>query len=407
MIAFKGIRVGLRTCLSRLIAGARSPATQREILVDISILWRRDAGTGIQRVVRALSEQMLQSDLGDYRLRFVAATRSKQYRYLEPDQNGQAGALRMGRSISASRGDIFLGLDLSSRLLPRHGRQVRAWRRKGVRICIVVYDILPAQHPEWFSNQQTDYFGRWLHFVGRHADQLLCISKSVALDLSDWLQQQGFSSPQRAIEICAFPLGGDLRQSRPSQGITDAEAQALDNLAGRKFVLMVGTLEPRKGHAIALNAFDRLLRDGSGKSPAFVIVGRKGWKSEDVEERICQHPHLNTDIFWFSDASDELLYHLYQQCTGVFFPSFAEGFGLPVAEALSHNRPVLIRNIPVFKEMTSPLITYFDRDDDIALAQSVTDWLKDVENEQKPCQQDAFTWQKSCEALLRHLKILT
>ncbi|NML13014.1 glycosyltransferase family 4 protein [Sphingobium sp. AR-3-1] len=376
-------------------------------MVDISILWRRDAGTGIQRVVRALSEQMLQSDLGDYRLRFVAATRRKRYRYLEPDQDGKADALRIGKRIFASRGDIFLGLDLSSRLLPRHGRQVRAWRRKGIRICIVVYDILPAQHPEWFNNQQTDYFGRWLHFIGRHADQLLCISKSVAQDLSDWLQQQGYSDPQRTIDICAFPLGGDLRQSRPSHGITDAETQALDNLAGRKVVLMVGTLEPRKGHAIALNAFDRLLRDGLAESPALVIVGRKGWKSEDVQERIRLHPHLNTDIFWFSDASDELLYHLYQRCAGVFFPSFAEGFGLPVVEALSHARPVLTRNIPVFNEISSSLITYFDRDDGVALAQSVTDWLKDIENEQKPCQQDALTWQKSCEALLRHLKILT
>lgn len=154
-----------------------------QLLIDISILWRHDAGTGIQRVVRAISEQLLQSDLGEYDPRFVAATRRRPYRHLVKNEQNGSPSLKEGARISIKPGDIFLGLDLSSRILPRHRRQVRAWHRKGARIAIVVYDLLPARHPEWFDDRQAMYFGKWLRFIGRYADQALCISRSVAQDL--------------------------------------------------------------------------------------------------------------------------------------------------------------------------------------------------------------------------------
>lgn len=378
-----------------------------QLLIDISILWRHDAGTGIQRVVRAISQQLLQSDLGEYEPRFVAATRRRPYRHLVKNELNGSASLEKGARISIKPGDIFLGLDLSSRILPRHHRQVRAWRRKGARIAIVVYDLLPARHPEWFNEKQSIYFGKWLRFIGRHADQALCISRSIAQDLEQWLQQEKLVRPKHSIDIKAFPLGGDLRQSKPTQGITETEKAMLERLQNRQFVLMVGTIEPRKGHARALDAFDQLFFSRPEDAPILAIVGRTGWKSEDVEERIRRHPSINDRIFWFSNASDEFLDILYRKCRGVLFPTFAEGFGLPIVEAMSHGRPVLARDLPVFREISSPLISYFHDDTDVALAQSITEWLGNIENKQKPCQQDVPTWQKSCAVLLHHLKIST
>ena len=377
------------------------------LLTDVSILWRHDAGTGIQRVVRALSEQLLQSDLGEYELHFVGATRRRSYRYLVKDRSNETDTLQAGGRISVKRGDIFLGLDLSSRILVRHRRQVQAWRKKGARISIVVYDLLPAQNPEWFNDAQAAHFVEWLHFIAHHADQALCISRSVAQDLQQWLQQEGLECPHDPMAINAFPLGGDLQRSRPSQGISGSEMAMLEQLKHRQFVLMVGTIEPRKGHAVALDAFDHLFRCQQDDAPALVVVGRTGWKSKDVEERLRNHPNKNEVLFWFDDASDELLERLYNECSGVLFPTFAEGFGLPIIEAISHGKPALIRDIAVFREISSPLITYFHNDADVALARSITQWLKRVENESEPCKQDVPTWKKSCETLLRHLQIST
>lgn len=373
-----------------------------QLLVDVSVLWRHDAGTGIQRVVRALSEQLLQSDLGGYDLAFVGATRRRSYRYLERTCPG--GALTEAGRISVRPGDIFLGLDLSSRILPRHHRQVRAWRRKGAWIAIIVYDLLPAQNPEWFNDRQAQYFKKWLWFICRYADQALCISQAVAQDLRQWSQEEGRNRIGKPLEIESFPLGSDLRQSRPSQGISVAQAAMLEKLQGKAFILMVGTIEPRKGHMVALEALD-LLHDQNADAPAFVIVGRPGWKSEDVQDNIRRHRNRDGLIFWFDDASDELLDKIYDQCVGVLFPSFAEGFGLPIVEALAYSKPVLIRDIAVFKEISSPLITYFRDDSAAALAQSISDWLDRFKNNKTLRQNNLPTWQRSCATLLHHLKV--
>lgn len=394
---------GIRAFISGKLQIAGTVPHQKQLLVDISILWRRDAGTGIQRVVRALSEQLTDADIGDYKLCFVAATRRQSYCYLEPD-SGNEGRLHMAGRIKPGFGDIFLGLDLSSRILPRHERQVKAWRKKGARICIVVYDLLPARHPQWFGYDPAKHFVQWLHFIGRYADQALCISRTVAQDLDLWLRQAQIKR-SGTIDIHAFPLGGDLHKSRPTQGMTDGDAADIGRLKDEKFLLMVGTIEPRKGHAVALDAFDQLCRSGQDDIPALVIVGRPGWKSDEVQAKIRSHPKRGKTLFWFEDASDELLDRLYTLCAGVFFPTFAEGFGLPVAESLAHGRPVLVRDIPVFRELSSPLVSYFSDDEPVALAQSVLDWLEDIEKEQKPCQQVLLTWQKSCEVLLGHMKI--
>lgn len=400
---YTGIESAIRAALIRLRKNSKVLSRRPQLLVDISVLWRRDAGTGIQRVVRALSEHLLQSDIGNYELRFVAATRKRRYRYLEAGV-GKGDPLRIGQSIAAGVDDIFLGLDLSSRILPRHSRQIKAWRKRGTRICIVVYDLLPVQNPEWFGADQGEIFARWLHFIRRYADQALCISRTVAEDLAMWLKQQQVGQTA-VIDICDFPLGGDLRRSRPTEGMTDADAAALKSLIGRKFILVVGTIEPRKGHAVALDAFDWLFNNASSDVPALVIVGRPGWKTENIQARMRLHSLKGEKFFWFEDASDELLDGLYQECTGVLFPTFAEGFGLPVAESLAHGRPVLARDLPVFREVSSPLISYFSDDKQVALARSIVDWVGRLEQERKPYQHEALTWQKSCDALLGHLKI--
>lgn len=394
--------------VARSIIPVQAPRRPR-LLVDVSILWHRDAGTGIQRVVKALGDRLVNVRGCNYDVQFVAATRKRGYRFLVGGAPGETPRPIATRRVQAGEGDIFLGLDLCSRILPRHERQLRRWRSRGVKIAIVVYDLLPARHPGWFGEQQAAYFVRWLHVIRRNADQALCISTTVAKDLAAWLQEQDTSRDQclDKIAITSFPLGGDLRYARPSGGIGPGEAATLARLAGQRFILMVGTIEPRKGHAVALDAFDRIIAEQGNATPILVIVGRSGWKAKDVEERIRNHEMFGRSIIWFDDASDELLDMLYRTCFGVFFPTFAEGFGLPIAEAIAYGRPVLARDLPVFREMESHLVSYFPNDSAPNLAESIMNWLDNVEKKSERCQQDIPTWEKSCEVLLRSLQILT
>ncbi|MPT49032.1 MAG: glycosyltransferase family 1 protein [Sphingobium sp.] len=376
----------------------------RQLLVDVSVFWRRDAGTGIQRVVRALSRQLLDAQNEEYQIRFVAATRRRRYRYLDLCDRENL-RFRPGGRVKIGAGDIFLGLDLSSRILPKHKHQVMAWRKRGVRICVVIYDLLPVEHPEWFGNNHSTQFENWLRFIGHYVDMALCISQSVEESLKKWLKQEQISRAD-AIDIRNFPLGGDLSKSQPSIGITEDNELALELLKSHRYVLTVGTIEPRKGHAIALDAFDLLFAGEADDVPALVIVGRSGWKTDDLQERIRGHKQLGKKLFWFDNASDELLDKLYDGCAGVLFPSLAEGFGLPVVEALMHHRPVLVRNLTVFRELGMPSISYFDEDSPTALAKAITDWLKRGRKTYGTGPHEIFTWKKSCDVLLRHLRVL-
>lgn len=397
------LSLGQLTWLRKPFRRPPPPARRRQLLVDISIIAQRDAKTGIQRVVRALSEQLRNTPLGNYDLRFVAATRKRRYRHLIDEGDD---AFRTGEAIKVGVGDIFLGLDLSSRILPRHGRQIRSWQKKGVIIYVFIYDLLPAYNAEWFGAPQVKAFIHWLRFIGRHADQVLCISQTVAQDFRTWLEQHHIKR-SNPIEINVVPLGGDLHISRPTTGITASEAEALNRLVAQDFILTVGTIEPRKGQAIALDAFDWLFAHRHANAPTFVIVGRPGWKTDTLQDRMRNHPQKNLKFFWFDNASDELLTKLYQGCSGVLYPTLAEGFGLPLAEALIHGRPILARDLPVFREAASPLISYFDDDAPGKLAHAIIDWRNALKGKPEGHPQRIFTWKNSCNVLLKHLKIST
>lgn len=139
---------------------------------------------------------------------------------------------------------------------------------------------------------------------------------------------------------------------------------------------MVGTLEPRKGHDQALAAIEQLWQKKGGPSLLFVIVGRPGWKTEALQSQLRRHPQAGKRIFWLEDASDELLERLYAACRGVVVASRAEGFGLPLIEAALHGKPVLARDLPVFREINLPHVSYFHGDAPETLTSALLPWLE-------------------------------
>nr|WP_246331859.1 glycosyltransferase [Brevundimonas mediterranea] len=142
---------------------------------------------------------------------------------------------------------------------------------------------------------------------------------------------------------------------------------------------MVGTLEPRKGHQGVLDAFDRLWREGFVGN--LVIVGRAGWKVASLLERLRAHPEHGKRLHWLDNASDETLMRLYEASDGVLLASFAEGFGLPLTEALRYRKPVLARDLAVFCRHSSSGIRYFPvQADTIAMASAISAWVEEIQS---------------------------
>lgn len=374
--------------------------SEKQLLIDVSVIINSDGRTGIQRVVRALLLQILRQPPTGCRVRPVFATRKHEYRYA-PDHFGlpdaQASSLNLTSAVKVGPGDIFLGLDLAAHLLPLHKTQLAQWKRSGAEIHIIVYDLLPVLHPHWFNSKTTKNFHRWLMTIAIFSDSAICISNTVKAELDDWLYQK-YALATGTIPISIIPLGADIESSAPSRGLPENIEQLLTALASKPTVLMVGTLEPRKGHSQVLAAFEKLWQQG--RDINLVIVGKTGWKTEDLQQRLRSHPQNKIRLYWLDNASDELLELLYLGCTGVIVATQAEGFGLPLIEAMYYNKPVLARDIPVLREIGGNFVTFFSDTSTERLMNDIEFWLAKIAIEQMPRSAPQHTWQDSAHELL-------
>lgn len=381
--------------------GDWTKSNQPRLLVDVSAIIRHDAQTGIQRVVRAVWSELSRRDGQGFQLVPVYATQSQGYCHATADFLDFPLFPARPVPVSACAGDKFLGLDLSAHVLPKYRQQLRAWRRHGATVHLVVYDLLPLLRPAWFNNRAIAHFRNWFRVLAEDADQAICISKQVSRDLRDRLREHGGGS---GLSIVDMKMGGDIANSRPSEGICPEVSQLLDRLRFRPAILMVGTIEPRKAYDTALLAFEHLWRERGGEAPDLVIVGKPGWKTAALQQRLRTHPEHGKRLHWLDRVSDEGLGLLYEACRGLFVASHGEGFGLPLAEAMMHQRHVLARDLPVFRDQNLPNVMFFEDDRPVILGERLTDLMHAGPSSQH-AKLDLPTWGESADGLLANLGI--
>ncbi|WP_185829175.1 glycosyltransferase [Sphingomonas ginkgonis] len=291
-------------------------------------------------------------------------------------------------------------MDLSAHFLPKYRRQIRAWRASGVSVNVVVYDLLPLTHSQWFEKRTVEQFREWFETLSWEADQLLCISNQVAVDVAGRL---GTMAAPRLIRIRKLNLGADIAASRPSAGMCLDVTRLLERLRTNDAILMVGTVEPRKAYDVALAAFEYIWHTAPQDAPDLVIVGKPGWKTQALQVKLRKHLHAGERLHWLPSVSDEGLCRLYEACKGVLVASHNEGFGLPLAEALAHGRPVLARDLPVFRENQSSGIQFFTQDDPRSLGKRLIELARSASLTDGDIEHRA--WSKTVADLLEVLGI--
>jgi glycosyltransferase involved in cell wall biosynthesis len=364
----------------------------RQLLVDVSAIARNDLKTGIERVVRAQLSELLKSPPAGLRIEPVYLCRDEGksfYRYAQRYTYRLLGmdidaAWAIDPPADVSAGDVFYSPDYfpDGVIEAASGGLYAYWRAMGVEVNFLIHDMLPVLRPEFFPLYANELHARWLACICENADRLVCISKAVADDVNAWIKQSdGLDGGIPAIAV--VPHGADIGASAPSLGMPDDADQQLEYLASKPSFLMVGTIEPRKGHLQALAAFEKLWRDAC---PALlVIVGGEGWKSlpddqrrtiPEIVARLRNHPELNKRLFWLQGISDEYLQQIYGVCTCLLVPSEGEGFGLPLIEAAQFNLPVIARDLPVFREVAQHNAFYFTGCGTDDLADTISTWLQ-------------------------------
>lgn len=371
----------------------------RTIFYDITELAKLDKRTGIQRVTRAILNVLESFPPKGWKVIPVSGNESGDFYKVITNSKNNNYVLTDEKIPVPNSGDVFLSVDLVYNITQNLRETLSNYKKKDVGVFVVVYDLIPIRYPEWFEGtnqwfEGNDYlklFNYWFESSLEFSDGLICISETVAKDVQNWINEQNEITNKPKLSF--FHLGSDIVGSVPSKGITKAEKTLLDILKANETFLMVGTIEPRKGHKYALDAFDELWQD---KNINLVIVGKKGWHVDDLVSRIESHPQFGKKLFWFNGISDELLIDVYQSSTALLALSEAEGFGLPLIEAKYYNLPVIARDIPIFREVCENNATYLKACSPIELALTIKNW--DAANNKRLSNHSKtriLTWQQS------------
>lgn len=236
----------------------------------------------------------------------------------------------------------------------------RQWRAEGGKVAFLVYDILPITHSQFVCESLSRRFAAWFELVLDHSDLILTISETVRDQLREIIRNRAYPPGATRPQVEAFPLGAELDMRHANAYVRPALRHVLTPTNGPAPYLMVGTIEPRKNHQTALDAFDLLWE--RGHDVRLCIIGRRGWQCHEIERRIWNHPRFGRQLFWFPDLSDSELQRCYEGARGVVFASRGEGFGLPIVEGLQFGKTVIASNLPVHQEVAGQHAAYFDPD---------------------------------------------
>jgi alpha-1,2-rhamnosyltransferase len=276
-------------------------------------------------------------------------------------------------------------------------------KKKGAIIGIVCYDLLPIFLPRCFHLGVVHKFKKSLNKLINNVDFFMAISETVAGELRRYSAELIGQQAADQMSIASFPLGSNVVQLQ-----TGLELQIRPEL--RKFMtnpdkdqeiyLVVGTIEPRKNHKLVLDTFDELWIREPGLKLCF--IGREGWLCQVLMERIRQHPMINRNLLWLADASDTELNYAYRHANVLLMASKAEGFGLPLVEALHHGTTVLASDIPIHREVGRGACHYFSIQNPDGLMESIqTVRNADQTTKANPsCLPPLLDWQSSASEFL-------
>ena len=314
--------------------------------------------------------------------------------------------------LMPGKGDVLLLLD-SSWMYPIWPAVKKA-KSDGAIVGLVVYDIIPLTHSEFFPSAIVDRFNGWFKQAIEHVDFFICISETVQNEVQTYLQKN-YTDYQVQGRISFFHLGcaldnidsrfrgndrgkdGNNRRSWKDRGIRN----------DKRMYIAVGTIEVRKNHKYLLDAFDLVWQQCP--DAGLCIIGKIGWLSEQIVDRIKKHPLFKKNLFMFNNVSDAELDYYYKHSKALIWPSLAEGFGLPIIEALNQGLPVLASDIPINRETGKDFCTYFDINNPDCLAKIIiniekTGNLPQVRNNKE---YKLTTWEDSCRELFNRIQDLT
>jgi len=335
-------------------------SNQRHLLIDVTrLIWRRWVGrlpTGIDRVCLAYLERYRENaqavvQARGFRRIFNEAASERLFRLLLcPTTNvrrdlayllGREG-MRPSRPLPG-RGRLYLNVGHTALQKPAY---VTWTRTADVRPVYMIHDLIPITHPEYCRAGESERHALRMRNILATAVGIIGNSEATLDSVRTFAEHLAMPVPS----MIAAPLGTQV----------DAVDREPEPLVGTSDFVVLGTIEARKNHLLLLQIWARLVRAHGAAAPRLLVIGQRGWECEQVFDLLDRSEILRGAVVEIGSCSDHELKRHLRTARALLFPSLAEGYGLPLIEALAAGTPVIASDLKVFHEIGQEVPDFID-----------------------------------------------
>jgi glycosyltransferase involved in cell wall biosynthesis len=228
-----------------------------------------------------------------------------------------------------------------------------------------VHDLIPITHPEYCRAGEQALHVRRMQTMLRTGAALIGNSQFTLDVMADFARSQGLPMPPAVVAKLA-----------PAPLPTGAHAQQMGRPLSQPYFVMLGTIEPRKNHLMLLKVWRELVQRLGDACPHLVVIGQRGWECENVLDMLERCEAIRPFVHEVAACPDAELAAYLQHAQALLFPSFVEGYGMPLVEALMLGTPVVASNISVFREIAGDVPDFLNPVDGLGWGQAVLDYTE-------------------------------
>jgi glycosyltransferase involved in cell wall biosynthesis len=232
-------------------------------------------------------------------------------------------------------------------------------QQSGLKPLFFVHDLIPLTHPEYCRPGEADKHRARINTILKTGHGVIVNSEATLRELTSYAQTHDFPMPPAMVALLASAQFPEPVANTP---------------LSKPYFVMLGTIEPRKNHWLMLQLWRQLVEQFGDAAPRLVIIGQRGWECENVVDLLDRCEALKGFVVEESCCTDAQVATWLHHAQALLFPSFAEGYGMPLAEALSVGLPVIASDLPAFREIAGGIPEYLDPLDVMQWKQLIMDY---------------------------------